>query len=439
MNLRKSNFQEHCPKSGETLIIGINMKKLFHCLFIVIGFPILISVYADDLMTPDDIRKFKLDKKTSKTKKAEPVSYKSKSISKSPKEPSRTGPDLTAKKKKRSKNIKEPKSFNYLTGCKEICDLFVQEIATDDKNYWYSKYLKGQYDLLECKVVYAKLHICNDNKVDYISFIFTNKGDDVSSDRAKIFKIMEEKTKVRDAIRKESKTLEKKLSSLFGKSRSFDYGEGKVEERAEFWSKNDYIYILSSPKDEYTCLRIISKEKLKMKGNNIYVFVHIDRKKLIDNVKHRSNGDVVIDNIPMIDQESKGYCTPATWTRYLNYLGFYISMYTLAQQGTFAGGGTIPLKMKYTVNSILRPHRMKARVINTNLPKIKTVAEYIDQGLPVIWHKVGHTRMIIGYNKRNGKIAYSDSWGKKHKEKWMKVSDALKMTARYPMEVVEFR
>ena len=33
----------------------------------------------------------------------------------------------------------------------------------------------------------------------------------------------------------------------------------------------------------------------------------------------RSN--VVVTDIPMVDQGPKGYCVPATWERYLRYLG----------------------------------------------------------------------------------------------------------------------
>ncbi|MGB0744437.1 MAG: hypothetical protein ACPGSB_07905, partial [Opitutales bacterium] len=49
-----------------------------------------------------------------------------------------------------------------------------------------------------------------------------------------------------------------------------------------------------------------------------------------DNVEKRSNGDVVIKNLPMVSQGEGGFCVPATFERYLHYVGIPADMYTLA-------------------------------------------------------------------------------------------------------------
>ena len=53
------------------------------------------------------------------------------------------------------------------------------------------------------------------------------------------------------------------------------------------------------------------------------------------------NGDVILKDIPMVNQGPKGYCVPATWERAMRYMGVPADMYVLAMAGqSGAGGGT---------------------------------------------------------------------------------------------------
>jgi hypothetical protein len=40
----------------------------------------------------------------------------------------------------------------------------------------------------------------------------------------------------------------------------------------------------------------------------------------------------------------------------------------------------------------------------------------------------GHMRLIIGYNRKEGELLYSDSWGRGHEEKRMALDDAWAIT-----------
>ena len=72
-----------------------------------------------------------------------------------------------------------------------------------------------------------------------------------------------------------------------------------------------------------------------------------------DNVTKSPNGDVFIDNVPMVDQGQKGYCAAAVSERVLRYYGNQIDEHEIAQQaGTQAQGGTNVEKMKETVTVI---------------------------------------------------------------------------------------
>ena len=65
------------------------------------------------------------------------------------------------------------------------------------------------------------------------------------------------------------------------------------------------------------------------------------RAKVKENVRKTANGDVWIDNVPMVDQGQKGYCTAAASERVLRYYGFDIDQHEIAQiAGTTSSGGT---------------------------------------------------------------------------------------------------
>ena len=65
------------------------------------------------------------------------------------------------------------------------------------------------------------------------------------------------------------------------------------------------------------------------------------RENLPENVQRKSNGNVYIDNIPMVDQGQKGYCVAAVLERVLRYYNVPVTQYAIAQLcGTSAQRGT---------------------------------------------------------------------------------------------------
>ena len=75
--------------------------------------------------------------------------------------------------------------------------------------------------------------------------------------------------------------------------------------------------------------------------------------KIRDNVTKSPNGDVFIDNVPMVDQGQKGYCAAAVSERVLRYYGNAVDEHEIAQQaGTSAQGGTRVDDMKKAVTAI---------------------------------------------------------------------------------------
>lgn len=213
------------------------------------------------------------------------------------------------------------------------------------------------------------------------------------------------------------------------------------------------------------------------------------RRELLANVKRTEEGDVWIDNIPMIDQGEKGYCLPATVARIFSYYGMDgVDMHAMASMcDTVAGGGTTIGGMMEALEKIgsrfhVRVMTMKDKgkkpgpeeivesynklakrkgkpasrgfigvadrdidnalsifdqeILEESFPVKKAamkkwfrpVYKSIDSGIPILWGIPGHMRLIIGYNEAKGLIYYSDSWGAGHEKKKMSALYAYMIT-----------
>ncbi len=90
----------------------------------------------------------------------------------------------------------------------------------------------------------------------------------------------------------------------------------------------------------------------------------VGRGSLVNNVKREANGDVVIANVPMVDQGPKGYCAVATAERVFKYYGLPVDQHEMAQVAdTNQGGGTSPDKMLAALNKLEARMGVSVRVI----------------------------------------------------------------------------
>ena len=81
--------------------------------------------------------------------------------------------------------------------------------------------------------------------------------------------------------------------------------------------------------------------------------------KISDNVVRDPRGDVFIDNVPMVDQGQKGYCSVATAERVLRYYGVDVDEHELAEAaGSKVEGGTSNLAMKKSVEAIGKRYKL---------------------------------------------------------------------------------
>jgi hypothetical protein len=90
----------------------------------------------------------------------------------------------------------------------------------------------------------------------------------------------------------------------------------------------------------------------------------VAKSSLVENVKHQENGDVVILNVPMVDQGPKGYCAVATAERVFRYYGIPVDQHEMAQAAdTSDGGGTSPDKMFEALNKLENRFRVRVRAV----------------------------------------------------------------------------
>lgn len=314
-------------------------------------------------------------------------------------------------------------------------------------------------------VLYGK-----EGKVDYISIMFANKGDSVGQED--VTDIDEAFDRVNEAIETDEEALRASFETLGEPEREVG-GSRDMKERALRWDADNTAFWLAAVEDEYIALRIMPPELADNWGRVENRSDATVRNAAKANVVENELGDVLITNIPMVNQGPKGYCVPATMERCLRYMGIRADMYTLAMAGrTIIGGGTYVGDLIEGTSSYVRRSSRKMREFSGDL-SIRKVRGYIDDGQPVIWSMsstkaynnlantitkarrgqadpkewrstlneilrdapdlqvlsgYGHVCLIVGYNDITDEIAVSDSWGPSYELRWISEDEAAKVS-----------
>ena len=329
-----------------------------------------------------------------------------------------------------------------------------------------------------------------DDKVARISILFANKGDvafymspqEVKQQSAKKDQppnVTENMRKgCQDAMRKDKATLEAALKALFGDTRPVRVGKFvTTTEVGQRWDWKGHTFMLVTPPNEYVALRIIPTTDFDDPSTERKSFAAA-KVALPKRVEHRPNGDVVITDIPMVDQGRKGYCVPATFERVLRYYGLSEDMNILAMAGqTEAGGGTSVQAIQAATYAMIPDAggNITQKNFSGNIQEIKSA---IDAGKPILFthysteefnermeHRVavtdwekwsteflpsfkeiiplkldplyGHICLMIGYNDKTREIAISDSWGPQATERWMLEEEARQIQQQGALSVIE--
>lgn len=338
----------------------------------------------------------------------------------------------------------------------------------------YRLYPPGGARIFGCRPHSISLS-ARDGKPAALNIIFANKGDSVGQfvrtapgERPpRPAKVLRE---YRTAIADDEEALDALLTELLGPAAAEKTGSGgKLQERSRRRDWSGHALLLVSVRDEYVALRIVPPSEAGDDGRAERVPDQALRARLAEQVERRPNGDVVIRDIPMVDQGPKGFCVPATMERMLRHLGIPADMYLLAMAAnTGPGGGTYVADVLAAVRQTAQRHGRRVVTVSGR-PSGAAVSSWLESGIPVLWaigtsgaiddvinartqnrEKVadyaqwkaslkearraarqlartadeGHVCLITGFNAQTGELALSDSWGPGYGERWITEEEA---------------
>lgn len=309
-----------------------------------------------------------------------------------------------------------------------------------------------------------------EGRVTALTIMFANRGDyPVFLGRdPRSFPSKAELKEFDQALKTDFETLSSILTAKLGDPKSeMSVGGVDTHRRSLRWGWGEQTFVVSHDDEQMVSLKIIPTDR----SNTRLLSDEQVRLMLKSRITKRPNGDVILDQIPMVNQGPKGYCVPATFERYLRYVGIPADMYELAAGGgTDFGGGT---SFETMAEGLDRYVRRQGRHLDKAALKfsINGVARYLDEGRPIIWglystrafnelsstlsdtrqnitdwakwkktvasadvstlgpeRSSGHACLIIGYNRATGEIAFTDSWGPRFAERWVPLAAAQKIS-----------
>jgi len=314
--------------------------------------------------------------------------------------------------------------------------------------------------------------LATEDRPDQLTLIFANKGDSAGNGQlwgGTTSRSVSAETAVDAAVAADADKIRKTLADALGKPRRQGFGDfGKTRESAERWDYRDTALLLVEQKGEYTALRVLPARTADAGGRSGRISDAALRERMKQNVIRRENGDLLIGNIPMMDQGPKGFCVPATYARVLLYSGVPADLYLLALLGkTGIGGGTYTSSMENSARALAASYGRSITSVSPSLdlPKLES---YFERGIPLTWalfvdegidrdlsararmratmdpkswseflepkrkaartlrknQRNGHVCLLIGCNRKTSELATSDSWGPEFAERWITVEEA---------------
>ena len=339
-----------------------------------------------------------------------------------------------------------------------------------------------------------------DGKVDHVDITVINKGDFYSEKNVREFALGLYKNAKRadDAIQHGSVNLQRSLGLAFKErfeeshdalTDALTHTFGKPERehmkqsrrrRIERWNWRDVALLLDVAKGEFLILRVLPRKQADAGGRGKRINDSELKHKLPKRVTQAENGDRLIGDIPLVDQGDKGYCAVASGERLLRYMGIPVDSHQLADLAkTDKYGGTTEDGMDHAMRVIAAKNQRSYRRVGAT-PTVKTVAKYIDQGLPILWsvkvvepfeegvrarnkeretssrkrwgltledvnrgtrdlevqHGSLHMRLIVGYNPETKEIAYSDTWSGQFEVLWITEREARAIGQRAGLAIL---
>lgn len=320
-------------------------------------------------------------------------------------------------------------------------------------------------------------------KVSGITILFANKSDapafatDLEREMRKtsphLPKVsMQMLAAMRAAIRDDNNQINQTLTGLLGPGSTDTLETASGRERGTRWDWRGHTFFLVMVPNEYLALNIFPSSDFDDTDARRLTFSKITQS-LPSQVQHLPNGDVIIPDIPMIDEGPDGTMSAVTsmirLLRYYGLQGDLNALSTTAVAANFKASNNFAslTNVLPTINSQL--NAVGARIVYVQGGNIPLIKPYIDRGQPVLWSVYGagkfksllkeratqrdsvtdwtdwsnsglsqarasaqtlpsrgqsHTCLIIGYNENTGEIAVSNAWGPSYNVGWLTQQEA---------------
>lgn len=310
-----------------------------------------------------------------------------------------------------------------------------------------------------------------EGRITALTVMFANRGDHpafAGRDPRMVIVTKADLRAFEQALKADFDKIGAALSARLGEPRRELAPSGSLDSgrRGLRWEYGPHALVLNHDEEQMVSLKIVPSERVAASR----VSSEQLRRLLESRIERRANGDVIIGGVPMISQGPKGYCVPATFERYLRYVGIPADMYELAMTGgTRFGGGTTFESMAAGIDRYVRRQGRRLENVQTKLTPA-ALSRYIDEGRPAVWglystdefnllstaHTLArasvtdwsawkktaaaagkafgggrsgpHACLIIGYNRTTNEVAFTDSWGPDYAERWVPVEAAQKVS-----------
>lgn len=314
--------------------------------------------------------------------------------------------------------------------------------------------------------------LADQDRPEQLTILLANKGDS-AGDRLRndpgASASLRDVVEIKRQIQADDQSMGALLTEKLGKPTHQGFGDGgKAREFPRRWDSEGTSFLLAHRPGEYCVLRVVPTERADQGGQSKRLSDVAIRERMKNSVVRRPNGDVLVSNLPMIDQGPKGFCVPATYTRVLLYSGVPADLYVLALMGkTGLGGGTSIASMENSVRSLAAAYGRSISSVSPSLD-LPRLQSYFEKGIPLIWAMYidpeldrdltarmqirpstqaaswreslepkrkavrnlrknpdnAHVCLLIGCNRETQELATSDSWGPEFAERWITVEEA---------------
>jgi hypothetical protein len=264
--------------------------------------------------------------------------------------------------------------------------------------------------------------------------------------------------KAQKEFQSQFKTLEelllKELAACFGPGRRGSVGKSKLlRSRVTEFSTGELVIRLFAEDDQLISLSILAEEAATKKLLTIpegQAGLIGRRKEVLQNVEKLPNGDVVIRNIPSVDQGGRGYCAMGTLTMLTRYYGLPINIDLVAAKAGYREGDVENADVEAMYLSCAKEAKLRLKVEKDF--DFRKAKKFILKGEPVIvgrkfdrvrddYHTTfaqqfsnnptarlpkpdrnerarwpssiagAHASVITGFNDERDEVIFTESWG----------------------------